>query len=105
MFACEMPIKSADSLWAINVIPSSYALRTSTDPRGTVGWIAIRRPIIPSGWLMSAKLCRSKEGGPTGRSSFSACPVSLGDGDIRHEDQQAQGNNHQSEFHFHSSSG
>jgi len=30
--------------------------------------------------------------------------VSLGDGDMRHEDQQAQGNNHQSEFHFHSSS-
>src|SRR3979490_902485 len=70
MFACEMPIKSAGALWVIKVIPSSYALRTSTGPRGMVGWIAIRRPIIPSGWLISAKLCRSKEGGATGAAVF-----------------------------------
>src|SRR6476469_9486463 len=52
-----MLINSADSLWAIKVIASSYPLSTSTGPSGMAGWNANRRAITPSGWLVLANAC------------------------------------------------
>src|SRR4029077_16220438 len=58
-----MPIKSADSLWAIMDIPSSYPFSTSAGPSGIAGWNAHKRALAASGLCLLPRACCVKGGG------------------------------------------